>query len=172
MWKSWIKIIQFLPSCRSHVSALLPPPLPPFLRVGEQHLVQLKHGPCTLCWDMGKIRYDLNILFLVVYQSLGQRRHLWNAPCSAERFHFPSPATAKGNNVAAGLVIRSHLSLLQPHEFNRILDQWVFCVDPTVLTCSELPRSLLHVCRDLNWQCWAQLQVHLLLLSVCHLASK
>lgn len=63
-------------------------------------------------WGHREIRYDLNILSLIVYQPSGQRSHPWNAPRSAERFHFSSPAPAKGSNVAAGLVIRSHLSLL------------------------------------------------------------
>jgi len=89
-------------------------PLRLLFHVGGQHLFQLKHRTRTLCWDMRKMHYDLNILSLILYQSSGQQNHLWNAPCSAQCFHSPSPTTAKGNNIADGLVIRSHLSPLQP----------------------------------------------------------
>lgn len=57
--------------------------------------------------------------------NLGPHRHPWNAPHSAEHFHLPSIAIVGGNSTAS-LVIRSHLSLLQPLGFHWILDQWGF----------------------------------------------
>lgn len=92
--KSQINSKQLLRSRMLRLRKLFLPSLS-ILHAGERHLFQLKHWPGMLCRDTGKIHYDLNILFLIVYQPLGQHSHPWNAPHSAEPFHFPSPAAGR-----------------------------------------------------------------------------